>query len=316
MLKELIVNYFIEELGEPKDSRKLEEYVDFCTSNTEDETCSEYCELHHILPRSRFPSLIFEKWNIVKLRYDNHVEAHFALVAAYPISEFIYPLNFLNNIDAEKKEQLSIARSDATKANWERLRNNPEKYQAWVDKRKEWHRINNRPGMPYYEEKAISRQEYWDTHPEKKVQVGDSLRRVWEEYTDEEYAAICQSRRDSHTPESRKAISEFMTKRYEDDEFYEKFIETMSSVNSSPEKKEKAGIKIKQNWEDDVYRNNVMEGRRRAFEEKKRKRDAGEYVKPSKMKERWADPEYRQRRKDAKESRRIEREQGNKVEAK
>lgn len=44
---------------------------------------SEYSEVHHILPRSLFPEYATTKQNLIRLKYDDHIEAHRLLYSAF-----------------------------------------------------------------------------------------------------------------------------------------------------------------------------------------------------------------------------------------
>ena len=66
------------------DERAFTLYVEFIKSkfNTIIEE-NEYVEMHHILPRSMFPEFINEDWNIIRLKYSDHIEAHRLLHLMY-----------------------------------------------------------------------------------------------------------------------------------------------------------------------------------------------------------------------------------------
>lgn len=60
----------------------LKKYVDFCLLEQYDG--EEYSELHHILIRKHFPEFEKDSWNIVRLRYEDHIKAHELLADALP----------------------------------------------------------------------------------------------------------------------------------------------------------------------------------------------------------------------------------------
>ena len=70
----------------------IDEYIDICSISS---ISNEYCEFHHILPVSLFPEYKNESWNIVRLTYKTHREAHrllsysgkLAMIKAYSIMQ-------------------------------------------------------------------------------------------------------------------------------------------------------------------------------------------------------------------------------------
>lgn len=109
--------------------------------------------------------------------------------------------------------------------------------------------------------------------PEHSKKIGDFSRgkTLWERYdketADRMYENFCKA---SPSPEARARISKARTgskssedtklkisagliKRYTDKEFYSKFCATMDEVNKRKDKREKAGLKIKEKWKDPEY---------------------------------------------------------------
>jgi hypothetical protein len=60
-----IINLFIEKCGEPDSNDSLVKYVSFVFENVAYINSNEYCENHHILPRSTFSEFTNSEWNIV-----------------------------------------------------------------------------------------------------------------------------------------------------------------------------------------------------------------------------------------------------------
>lgn len=100
----------------------IDEYIDICSISS---ISNEYCEFHHILPVSLFPEYKKESWNIVRLTYKTHREAHrllsysgkLAMIKAYSIMQS----NRVENINPAKlpevrekisKSKLGIPRND------------------------------------------------------------------------------------------------------------------------------------------------------------------------------------------------------------
>ncbi|AUR97894.1 hypothetical protein NVP1244A_192 [Vibrio phage 1.244.A._10N.261.54.C3] len=79
---ENIIQLFTEKFGDV-DLEKLNKYVKFCQENVYD-GCDEYSEEHHILLKRHFPEYKTDAWNIVRLKYDDHVEAHRLLYMVLP----------------------------------------------------------------------------------------------------------------------------------------------------------------------------------------------------------------------------------------
>lgn len=101
-MKDTILHLFKE-----KFNKDFYEYVSFCLENKYDVIDETYCELHHILPKSKFPEYINSEWNIVRLKYENHIIAHVKLAEIYPIRAFTEPLKFML-LDKEKYNILKI----------------------------------------------------------------------------------------------------------------------------------------------------------------------------------------------------------------
>lgn len=79
-MKDSIVEIFLSKFN--CDINLLKEYVDFCLNNSY--SGEEYKEEHHILLQAHFPEIKKEIWNIVNLKYMDHVKAHELLAKVLP----------------------------------------------------------------------------------------------------------------------------------------------------------------------------------------------------------------------------------------
>lgn len=123
-VKDTILHLFKE-----KFNKDFYEYVSFCLENKYDVIDDTYCELHHILPKSKFPEFKKSEWNIVRLKYNDHVNAHLILAEIHPIKAFTRPLEFLTNINDEIREKLPLLQEIGINE-WK----NSERYTKFVEK--------------------------------------------------------------------------------------------------------------------------------------------------------------------------------------
>lgn len=63
----------------------------------------EYSELHHICPKSMFPTLAKTEWNIVRLKYDDHIEAHRLLCEMYMNGQMKRAYSFISRHSMTEK---------------------------------------------------------------------------------------------------------------------------------------------------------------------------------------------------------------------
>ena len=244
MTKEQIISIFIEFCGSPQSLDKLTEYLDFVISSKKDDSFSEYCETHHILPRGQFLEYQNSEWNLVKLKYEDHIRAHELLFIAYPIRKNQRTLNFMKS-EVNKNSELI---SKAAKNGWKNLKNDPEKYAKWLNSK--------------------ARRE-WQYSAENKHQFAKS---GWR--TDELRAKRSLINKTNWTPELRAWKSKSMSQYFKDNpqeiadrnqkrwdnmsnEKREQFNNKMKIVNSDPKKRAKAGDKIRQRWKDPEYRDKM-----------------------------------------------------------
>ena len=244
MTKEQIISIFIEFCGSPQSIDKLTEYLDFVISSKKDDSFSEYCETHHILPRGQFLAYRNSEWNLVKLKYEDHIRAHELLFIAYPIRKNQRTLNFMKS-DVNKNSELI---SKAAKNGWKNLKLDTKKYENWRNSR-----IN------YMKNHSSDLQS-------KRAKHG------WD--TPEKYERRSQINKENWTPELRAWKSKSMSQYFKDNpqeiadrnqkrwdnlsnEKREQFNNKMKIVNSDPKKRAKAGDKIRQKWKDPEYRDKM-----------------------------------------------------------
>lgn len=116
----------IKNIFECKFEENITEYLEFCFNNKYDGT--EYSEVHHILPRSKFPEYEFSEWNLVRLEYKDHIKAHILLAEIVPINAFIKPIRFMvENVELINKLKVKGM------AKWKKSVG----YQTWRDKHKD-----------------------------------------------------------------------------------------------------------------------------------------------------------------------------------
>lgn len=202
-----------------------------------------YTEKHHILPKSTFPEFENEDWNIINLKYEDHVNAHLWLFKSINIRKYQRPLNWMLKVYKNKQEI-----SKATKRGWINLKNDKEKYDKW--------RVDKSESM-------------------KKLDSDEQRRRAyifWNNITDEEYVNFCNKMKEHWTEEKRQDKSKQMNDYYSNPENIEKkraetqerwnsmskedkkkFNSKMNTINKSEEKRRLAGEKIKSLWLNKEY---------------------------------------------------------------
>jgi hypothetical protein len=230
---------FILKNGEPQSIELLDSYINFVLDNHEKNEISEYCEVHHILPNAQYPEYRKAPWNLIKLKYCNHIIAHEMLYCAYTTRQNHRTLNFMKSDIAKDHFKLSIA----SKKGWESLKNNKEKYEKW---------------------RRVKRS--FPTQTRKK-----SAKEYWNTLTLSAYLNRCNINKSNWTPELKKWKSKSMSKYFKDNpqeiatrnqlrwdnmplEKRKAFNDTMKIVNADPNKRKKAGDKIRERWSDPMFK--------------------------------------------------------------
>jgi hypothetical protein len=239
-MKDEIYNIFISTEGFPDSPLHLEEYIDFLLNYTYDN--ESYSEVHHILPRSKYPEYITESWNMIRLKYEDHIKAHEILFKAYNNRAYQRTLNFMNSKVYKDSDLVSAA----AKKGWETLKNDKEKYDSFCKKRSE-------------SMKKLSSEEQ-----------GRRSKKGWDNLSEEQYEKRCEINKENWTDELKLIKSEQMKeyfknnpnvasergiKRYENMSEEERisFKNKMNDVNKDPAKREKAGSTIKKHWQDPEF---------------------------------------------------------------
>ncbi len=203
----------------------------------------EYTEKHHILPKSVFPEFKNEDWNIIELKYEDHINAHLFLFKSINIRQYQRPLNWMLNTYKNKEEI-----SNAAKIGWVSLKMDSDKYSEWCRKRSAFM---------------------------KKLPIEEQRRRVnifWSNISDEQYLNFSQKMKDHWTDEKRMEKSKQMNEHYSNpdniikksieskkrwdsmtEEEREKFNTKMDDINKDETKRKIAGDKIKNLWKDEKY---------------------------------------------------------------
>jgi len=244
MTKEQIMNIFIEFCGAPQSLDKLIEYLDFVILSKKDDLCQEYCETHHILPRAQFLEYQNSEWNLVKLKYEDHIRAHELLFIAYPIRKNQRTLNFMKS-EMNKNSQLI---SKSSKNGWKNLKLNTEKYENWRNSRINYMKNNS----SCLQSKRAKRG--WDT-PEKYEKRSQLNKENWTP----ELRAWKSRSMSQYFKDNPQEIAERNQKRWDNmsHEKREQFNNKMKIINLDPIKRAKAGEKISNKWKDPEYRDKM-----------------------------------------------------------
>lgn len=254
MEKEQLKKLFIDKLGMPDNEDKLNDYLTFCYENHGVNT-EIYYEKHHILPRSIFGEYTKEKWNIVCLSYENHVLSHFLLAEAYLKRHFSNTLNFLKNKTEDEVLRLRQIISETSKKWWKDL--TKEEYEARCLMCSERMLIKMQPNTNFYKKVCEGINTYYQTHPERKKEIGLFFKKLWKTKTKEEYDEWCKNMQ--WLEDRRISQKKYMKERYSNDEFKNKFRETMKKVNSNESKRLDASTKIKAKWQEEEFKSKMME---------------------------------------------------------
>lgn len=237
-----IKNKFFEKHKNIDDYESLEKYI-MMVINYDVKESVGYCENHHILPISTFPEYEKEKWNIIKLGYEDHKLAHLLIFKAINIRKYQRPLNWMMRYYKNGDEI-----SKASKRGWVRLKSDKEKYEKWR---------NNRSNVM----KSLTSEEQ-----RRRSNI------FWGNITGKEYEKFCKKMKDVWTEEKRLEKSIQMNEYYSypdninkkrletkkrwdnlDNEERVRFKEKMRVINSDEIKRNDASIKIKKKWLDNDY---------------------------------------------------------------
>lgn len=291
------INKFVDRLGEPSSIEKLIEYIEFCVQNNITiENYDKHIEVHHLFPRAKFPEYINEKTFLINLKYLDHVKAHLLLSEAYPIRCFLRTLNFMP-LDMEQYELRKLLISIAAKKSFKEFKQNAEKYNEYIRKKSLTGKMLMQPDNEIYIRIQESLKRFNESEAGKLTNISRSntLLEYWANLTEEQYQKRCSINKatwDNLTEEEYEKRRIAAASRYKDNEFNKKFIETMTEVNKNEEKRKAAGKTIKNLWESEEYRENVMTARKVVND--KLKEDGIKRSNSSKLKDKWNDPIWKE----------------------
>jgi hypothetical protein len=261
---------FIAVLGSPYNSEHLDRYISFVLSNNLSDS-DEYFEYHHIFPQS-----LFNDDTVVKLKYADHVLAHRLLVDAYPIREFIRPLNFMlsrtDKLDIEYRKLISIS----AKLSWKKFKETPN-YITWRNKRSIYmNQYMKNGGSKYLSDLRFSNQKNRD-------KVSTQFKELWQQ---EEYRAkiILAMKLERNSSEGKLRMTKSATKRWNKMTEQQRidFSQKMLYINSNEEKRKDASKKIKAKWQDEEFKDKMSKRKTRGSD-------------GSALAKRWADPIFREK---------------------
>lgn len=275
-MKNKIKKHLIDKHGDPDSFDFLDKYLELVT-NPKNINENVYSEMHHILTRSQFPDFIKSKWNKVFLSYDDHVKAHEYLFYAFNLRTYQRPLNYMKPQSVKDHQQLK----NAAKKGWETLKNNPEKYKEFCEKRsnhmkslssEEQSRRSkmgwDKPGA--HEKRSQISKDMWTEEMRKKQ--SKSLKE-FHKNNPEFSSKISQKCWDSKTKEQRENFSKKMDEVNKDenkrnkasksliehnknlsDEERKRIREIRTIAAKQPEKRKKISKTLKEKWKNENFR--------------------------------------------------------------
>lgn len=282
MNRETFINHFISSLGQPFSSEYLTEYIDLCLSN--DILIEPYSELHHILPKSKFPEFVNEDWNKVKLGYSNHCKVHFLLMKAYPINNFIKPVNFMkkNKLkDMLTSEELSYRR----RKQYENM-SDETKNQIKLEASKRT-KLRMQPGNPVFEKMQEKNRQRW-ANTANHIKVSEFFSSLWK--NDDRKEKWIKSMKDTFTEERKQKISEDCKARWQDEEYRKIQTEKSTPRITSKEHLDKTAEINRELWKTEEYRQKQIISRKASIQKRK---ESGDYKHSEIMKAKWNDPEWK-----------------------
>jgi len=240
------------ELDDQFDELLLDEYIQFV--NNFNYSGDLYSEQHHILPRCAFPNFAKESWNLVNLKYSDHIKAHILLAKSFPHRrDFSRPLNFLKEYFNEDDRLAYFNLKSIQSLNF-------------------WNSLTAEEYTELCLKMSIGTKEKMTL--ERKQEISEFFKKKWQD--DEWRKIMIEKHRTAHwTEEGRQAQSERLKEkwkedeyremmvaklkeRYEDEEYYSTFCQTMSEVNNNLQKRLLSGEKIKEKWQDPEWRDKML----------------------------------------------------------
>lgn len=275
-------------LGYPDDIDRLDEYLEFVYTN-EYKGTELYAEDHHIIPRC-----LLENEHIVRLKYNDHCNAHLLLFLAFNINKLQKTLNFMKpTMDDRLQEDYKKAVSLSRKKGWEKFKSDEERYRLSC----EANSIRTSERMRNGQAKAMADKRY--SKDEAREEISKMFKRLWQD--DEYKERVIQSMvEERNSPEGKARMRKAAQNTWDNktDKQREEFTEKMTLVNQDINKRNAAGEKIKAKWADDEFRNKMLKRPKRSKEKNKEHSNT--------MKEKWKDPSFREmmlsKRKESRES--------------
>lgn len=220
-----------------KHNGNFEKYVDFCLDNSYGG--DEYSEKHHILVRSSFPEFEKESWNVVRLKYSDHIEAHTLLAEACPIRKFVRPLNFM----LAEQEEYKARYKDICIENWNLFRSSPQ-YNIWLANRKKYCREVFVKGGSRYDH--ILKMTQLGNTQEAKRKKSESCKSFWTDEIREEWGKLVSSRYDDPEYKAKCAKATSDAWKNMDPERYAELCQNRKQRNNDPEilRKNSEGVKL------------------------------------------------------------------------
>lgn len=100
---------------EVKDTFELKRYMEFVIKNAMPKNCGVYCERHHLFPVALYPQFEKAKWNIFRLKAEDHLRAHYYLYKALPNNvDMVYAFNMMLN-RADKGKNFTFSKTQIDK---------------------------------------------------------------------------------------------------------------------------------------------------------------------------------------------------------
>lgn len=199
-----------------------------------------YNEFHHILPKSTFPEYINEDWNLVKLPYEYHIQAHINLFKSFKLRVYQRPINFMDK-KFKDFESLSIA----SKRGWQNLKLDVEKYNKFCENRSIC--MKNLPSIEQGRRSKLR----WDKL--NKIECSNEMKKIWKS---EEVRKSKSEQMKKYFKENPGEASRRVNKKYDNMSVNEReaFKIKMKEVNNSEEKRKKSGESNKKNWDNFEFR--------------------------------------------------------------
>ena len=242
---------FLDKLGNPTSLDKLKEYIEFVIlSQTENE--DTYCELHHLLPKSKFPEHIKNLDNIYRLTYENHVKCHMMLFDMYPIPSFYQPMSFMAQT-TEERIKVRDLKSKMEIERWKIFKETPE-FQTWIRNKSE---ITTKL-MLDGQAKKMSDKRY--ENPDAKEFISNHFKQMWANSELREWKSIqmieYKNRPENKEQSSIKSKEMWDNRSPEDSEYQKNLLRKLQKEYNA-----QTAERNKELWKDPEYKAKMKESR-------------------------------------------------------